>query len=298
MRYPTLLILGLIAFWMGCQNAPLSPSEIRHHEDIPTRDSLARKADVYLPPGYHSQEGKKFPVIYMFDGENLFFPDSAKMRLAWQIDTLLDQLITAGEMEPCIVVGVWSTYRRPVEYLPNKGFEHFPDSVRERFMRTYKEPESDHLLEILVNDIKPFIDSEYRTLPDARRTFVGGAASGALVALYAVSEYPGIFGGAACLSTHWPISPRDMFPDAARAMIDIMGKNLPDPANHKIYFDYGTQGYDVFYEPYQTQMDAHMQARGYKRGKNWLTEKFPEHGSTPLDWGRRFPDALRFLLSS
>jgi len=296
MRYPFLLILGLVALWMGCQDAPLSPSEIRHHAEIATRDSLERKATVYLPPGYNSRSQKKYPVIYMMDGENLFFPDSAKMRLAWQIDTLLDQLIMAGEMKPCIVVGLWSTYRRPIEYLPNKGFEHFPDSVRQRFLSAYKEPESDHLLDILVNDIKPFIDSSYRTYEDAKHTFIGGSASGALVALYAVSEYPAVFGGAACLSTHWPVSPRDLFPEAARALIDAMGENLPDPANHKIYFDYGTQGYDVFYEPYQTQMDAHMEARGYKRGINWVTEKFPEHGSTPLDWGRRFPEALRFLL--
>lgn len=299
---PLLLILffsSILAavFSAGCGPSELSPSEIRHHAALETRDSLQRKADVYLPPGYHSSPRKRYPVIYMLDGQNLFHADSSMYGLSWEIDSLLDTLVLARETEPVIVVGVWSTQRRILEYMPDKGLAAFPDSAKQRFLQAYKEPESNYFLQILVEDIKPFIDSEYRTMPDAAHTFISGAAQGGLTAFYAISEHPEVFGAAACISTHWPISPRDMFPEAARALVDALGANLPDPATHRIYFDYGTEGYDALYEPYQMQMDAHMKARGYEKGKNWETLKFEGAGGYPPDWRARFHTPLAFLLS-
>ena len=99
------------------------------------------------------------------------------------------------------------------------------------------------------------------------------------------------------MSTHWPISPRDLFPEAARALVDELGSLLPDPATHKIYFDYGTLGNDQHYEPYQKQMDALMSATGYKQAENWVTRKFPGSSGFATDWGARFQFPLEFLLS-
>lgn len=292
-----LLAFAVFYFFAGCKSTPPSPSEIRHHADIPTRDSLKRKADVYLPPGYFTEKKRRYPVIYMQDGQNLFFADSAVMKVSWGADTLLDQLIDQGKLPPFILVGVYRTYRRILEYLPNKGFDQFPDSTKQRFLRSYKEPEGDWYLEILTKDIKPYIDSMYRTIPDASHTFVGGSNSGALIALYALCEHPDVFGGAACLSTHWTNSPRDLFPDAAHALVAEMGSLLPDPSTHKIYFDYGTEGNDMYYEPYQTQMDTLMAAKGYVQPVNWVTRKFPNDSGYETYWGARFGIPLEFLLS-
>ena len=299
MRYLTVFLsfFACIFLLAACGPSTPSPSEIRHHADIPTRDSLQRKADVYLPPGYFTGKKHRYPVIYMQDGQNLFYADSSIMRVSWGADTLLDQLIQGKKIPPCIVVGVYSSYRRILEFMPDKGFDQFPDSTKQRFLRAYKEPEGDWYLNILVKDIKPYIDSVYRTVPDASHTFVGGANSGALTALYALCEYPEVFGGAACLSTHWTISPRNLFPDAARALIDEMGSLLPDPSTHKIYFDFGTKGNDMFYEPYQNQMDGLMAAKGYVQPGNWVTRKFPDDSGYEVDWGARFHIPLEFLLS-
>ena len=299
MRYPTVfsLFLGLLFMWIGCGTPASSPSAIRHHAAISTRDSLVRKADIYLPPGYFSQKKQRYPVLYMQDGQNLFYPDSSIMGVSWGADTMLDMLIAEGKIPPCIVVGVWSNYRRILEYMPNKGFDQFPDSTKQRFLRSYKEPEGDWYLEILVEDIKSFVDTEYRTRADAAHTFVGGSNSGAITALYALCEYPEVFGGAACMSTHWPISPRNLFPDAARALVNTMGAILPDPATHKVYFDYGSMGNDAYYEPYQKQMDSLMAAKGYKNPENWETREFPGASGYEIDWGARIQFPLEFLLS-
>lgn len=299
MNRPILFLTGLL--WLilaGCGGSRQpSPSEIRHHAGVPTQDSLQRKLDVYLPPGYADRPDQRYPVVYLFDGQALFHPDSSKLGAAWEIDELLDSLISGGHMEPCVVAGFWSTPRRIVEYMPGKGFEQLPDSLKQLFMQYYAAPESDWLLKILVEDIVPFVNKEYRTKADPGSTIIGGSGSGGLMALYAISEYPEVFGGAICMSTHWPLTGADKYPAATRIMVEAMGAGLPDPQGHKIYFDYGTVGGETMYEPYQQQMDFLMEQRGYVQDRNWVTRKIEGGETTPQSWGARFYIPLQFMLS-
>ena len=97
---------------------------------------------------------------------------------------------------------------------------------------------------------------------------------GALISLYALCEYPKVFGGAACLSTHWPVAftmQNNPLPDA---MFSYMKTHLPNPASHRIYFDYGTETMDALYPPLQKKADAILKANGFKTG-SWLTKEFP-----------------------
>ncbi|MGH9902040.1 MAG: alpha/beta hydrolase, partial [Pyrinomonadaceae bacterium] len=105
---------------------------------------------------------------------------------------------------------------------------------------------------------------------------------------YAVSEYPEVFGGAGCVSTHWPAGDG--------LVIGYRAKRLPGPRRHRFYFDYGTATPDAQYEPYQKKMDEVMRAAGYVAGKNWVTKKFEGEEHSERSWRKRAGVPLVFLL--
>lgn len=99
-----------------------------------------------------------------------------------------------------------------------------------------------------------------------------------------------MFGGTACLSTHWPA--------VGDAMIAYLAAFLPPPGMHKIYFDYGTETIDAAYEPHQRRVDAVMRKAGYAEGKNWLTLKFEGAEHSESAWRERVHIPLSFLIES
>jgi predicted NAD-dependent protein-ADP-ribosyltransferase YbiA (DUF1768 family) len=115
-----------------------------------------------------------------------------------------------------------------------------------------------------------------------------GSSAGALISLYAISEYPQVFGGAGSVSGHYPLG-EGMLVDAFRC-------KLPDPRCHKLYFDFGTETLDKSYEPYQWQLDAAVAARGYTRGCNWLTCRFAGAEHSERAWRARVDIPLEFFL--
>jgi pimeloyl-ACP methyl ester carboxylesterase len=119
---------------------------------------------------------------------------------------------------------------------------------------------------------------------------------GGLISLYAALEYPRVFAGAACLSTHWPLSlthDSDAFPTA---MIDYLAEKLPRHRRPRLYFDFGTATLDARYPPHQARVDALLLARGYTAPRRRLTRRFEgaEHNETA--WARRLRIPLTFLL--
>lgn len=113
--------------------------------------------------------------------------------------------------------------------------------------------------------------------------------------MYAICEYPGIFGGAICMSTHWPgILSMNENP-VPSVFFNYLKNNLPNPNSHKIYFDYGDQTLDVLYPPLQKQVDGVMVAKGYT-SKNWTTSFFPGENHSEASWSKRLDVPLLFLL--
>lgn len=147
---------------------------------------------------------------------------------------------------------------------------------------------SDRHLKFIVSELKPFIDAHYRTLPGGGDTFIMGSSMGGLISAYAVSEYPGVFGGAACVSTHWPA--------AVGAVVDCQAANLPEPGAHRLDFDFGTATLDAGYEPYQQRMDWSLRHRRYADGEDWITRKFEGAEHSEKAWRLRAGLPLRFLL--
>jgi enterochelin esterase-like enzyme len=118
---------------------------------------------------------------------------------------------------------------------------------------------------------------------------------GGLISMYAICEYPQIFGGAACISTHWPgIFRTDNNPLPAAEMQYLAG-SLPSPRNHKLYFDYGSQTLDALYKPYQLEADEIIKSKGYN-AKNWTTREFAGKDHSERAWKERFTQPLLFLL--
>lgn len=250
-----------------------------------------RNVDVWLPPGYFDDPTARYPVVYMHDGQNLFDPATAYGSVEWQIDETMGRLLASREIRPAIVVGVWNTSRRWAEYMPKKAYDMATEAQRnEANMRFAGVPVSDGYLRFLVEELKPAIDRAYRTRTDRADTAVMGSSMGGLISLYAICEYPNVFGAAGCVSTHWPAGDG--------VVVEYLRKTAPDPATHRIWFDYGTETLDALYEPYQERADQVMRSAGFVDGRNWTTRKYPGEEHSERSWSKRADVVLKFLLAT
>jgi len=260
---------------------------IQRHAGFPSKYVSARNVDVWLPPDY--SEDKRYPMLYMHDGQNIFEPISSIGGVAWEMDKAITRLVEAKKIPSVIVVGIWNSDIRWREYMPQKAYEApaFEKNRMAFIERAGGDSVSDSYLKFLVEEVKPFVDANYRTLPDQQNTFIMGSSMGGLISLYTISQYPDVFHGAGCLSTHWSAGLSEL--------VDEMAKMLPDPNSHRLYFDFGTEGLDAAYEPFQIQMDEHLRKAGYDES-NWMTRKFEGADHNETAWRARVELPLEFLL--
>ncbi len=147
-----------------------------------------RNVIVYLPPGYEHEPHRGYPVLYMHDGQNLFDPETSFIRgRTWEIREHADRLILAGDIEPLIVVGIYNTPRRLEEYT----------HARDRRMGGGL---AGKYGQMLVHELKPWIDDRYRTRPGEADTGLGGSSLGGLVSLYLGLLHAETFGKLAVMS--------------------------------------------------------------------------------------------------
>src|SRR5438067_9927034 len=263
-----------------------------------------RRVVVWLPSGYRAH-GPRHAVLYMHDGQNLFDKATAGYGMEWQIDETLDRLIREEKVRPTIVVGIWNTPKRLQEYVPSKAFNGLPTTYREKVRALYGgDPLSDGYLKFIVLELRPMIDRRFNVKTNRANTVIIGSSMGSLISLYAIDEYPRIFGGAGMMSTHWPLF---MTPDGksvgdeeyeivSSAFERYLAPALPDPRTHKLYFDHGSETLDAIYKRYQERVDAVVARRGYRQGVNWLTRSFPGQKHNEISWASRVDVPLRFLL--
>jgi predicted alpha/beta superfamily hydrolase len=224
---------------------------------------------------------------------------------SWDADDVAAKLMQESKVQDFIIVGIWNGGKtRHADYFPQKPFESMNAEQRDFVIKQLQptgqpteifQPVSDNYLKFLVTELKPFIDQKYLVYTDRKHTFVAGSSMGGLISMYAICEYPGVFGGAACLSTHWPgIFSMENNPVPA-SFVNYLKKNLPDPKNHKIYFDHGDQTLDAMYAPLQKKVDEVMKAKGFS-GKTWETQFFPGKDHSEKSWNERLNIPLEFLL--
>ena len=289
--------------WSFAQFPHVVSGSLVHYDSVSSRYISARPVDVWLPEGY--SPANKYNVLYMHDGQMLFDSTTTWNRQSWNVDDVISRMLKEKKIKDLIVVGVWNGGNtRHADYFPQKAFELLSPSERDSIYaagRNNGAPvfnqypvQSDNYLRFLVKELKPFIDSAYSTYKDRKHTFIAGSSMGGLISLYAICEYPDVFGGAACLSTHWPgIFSMNNNPVPA-AFFNYMEKHLPDPATHKIYFDYGDATLDALYPPLQQKADKVMKLKGYKT-KNWITRYFPGENHSEAAWHKRLHFPLTFL---
>ena len=286
------------------QDLRLTSGTVKRFKNFPSKFVDARNVDVWLPDGYDPKN--KYAVLYMHDGQMLFDSTTTWNKQEWGVDEVMGKLTDEKKIRNCIVVGIWNngSYRH-IEYFPQKALEYLTPAEKTELLNTttgeekkrllFDGPVSDNYLKFLVQELKPAIDSSFSTFKDLKNTFIAGSSMGGLISMYAICEYPEIFGGAACLSTHWPGTFKTENNPVPGAFLAYLKDHLPSPKNHKLYFDYGTGTLDAMYKPYQQKADAIMKAKGYS-SKNWITMEFPGENHSEKAWRKRLEIPVLFLL--
>lgn len=273
-------------------------------DTFPSKLVTPRNVDIWLPDGYDGK--RKFAVLYMHDGQMLYDSATTWNKQAWDVDDAVGKLLGEKKIRDVIVVGVWNSPTRYTDYFPQRAYEMLTpverDTINARLRKSRMDlfggntVNSDNYLRFLVTELKPYIDSHYAVRTDKANTFVAGSSMGGLISMYAICEYPDIFGGAACLSTHWPglFNADNPIPQKFMAYLQ---NHLPDPKTHKIYFDTGDATVDAMYPPLQKQVDEIMKSKKWT-SKNWMTRYFPGDDHTERSWRKRLDVPLTFLLSN
>jgi len=220
-----------------------------------------RRIWLYLPPDY-AKSKKKYPVLYMHDGQNLF-ENKTSYSGEWGVDEYLDSIYKKGEKE-VIVVGIDNgLFKRMQEYNPWE-FQNFGEG------------EGDKYVDFLVKTLKPFIDKHYRTLKDKPNTFIAGSSMGGLISLYAVLKYPKVFGGAGIFSpAFWTASGIDSTVIAAAKKV-----------NTKLFFYAGGKEGDSMV-PDMKRIEKEIK----ERSSSPIKEKIdPDAQHNEAAWRKYFPD--------
>ncbi len=290
------LIIVLVSLFSGCtatqkseEEAPPAPSQVILHENFASKYVAARTIEVYLPIGYDST--KSYAVCYMHDGQNLFSAERTFNKVEWGVDEALDSL--GYDM---IVVGIHNTGLRYQEYMPQKPEAAVQPALEiawvtdsNRFKSLRGALLSDAYLRFIVEELKPWIDRRYTTMPDRDHTFIMGSSMGGLISAYALGEYPGVFGAAACLSSHLPAL--DGF------VLEYFALGKPSTSlGSRLWMDHGTEGLDSTYAPFQVQADSILLSKGWTRGVDFESRVYEGTTHHESSWRERLPSIFAFLV--
>lgn len=300
------IIVLLLIFTAKAQNTlpEVVSGKVERIENFESKHVTSRNIDIWVPENY--SESKKYAVLYMHDGQMLFDPKSSWNKQAWNIDNVASKLLESNKIKDFIVVGIWNGgATRHSDYFPQKPFHYLSQSQKDTLNTQLKHshvpiktsfiPQSDNYLKFIVEELKPYIDKNYSVSSDQANTYIMGSSMGGLISMYAICEYPEVFGGAACLSTHWPGSFTLKNNSMPEAFIKYLDNHLPNPKNHKIYFDCGDKTLDELYPDIQKKVDQVMIKKGYNEN-NWSTQFFPGENHSENAWSKRLHIPLEFLL--
>jgi enterochelin esterase-like enzyme len=303
------LAAGPASLWaLGSARAQPLPEvgtgRIERIEFSDARHVGARPVDVWLPADYSPL--RRYQVLYMHDGQNLFDGRHAYGGKSWRADVALSRLVKAGRIADTIIVGVWNAgVERYAEYYPEKALTFAPEDARREYVDVASNGRSkaDAYLRFLVEELKPAIDQRFATRPGPQNTFIVGSSMGALISIYALCEYPQVFGGAAGLSTHWVGRPtawgRERVRNAALplAAMSYLSQKLPPAGHHRIYTDRGDDWLDSLHAPAHLMVAEVLRERGYTAADAW-TPVLPGTGHNEADWAARLEGVLGFLMGS
>jgi predicted alpha/beta superfamily hydrolase len=242
---------------------------VRYHRQMEGEGIKPRDVIVWLPPSYEKFRRKRYPVLYVQDGQNAFDPATSFMGVDWQIDKNADRLIRDGRMQEILIVAIYNTADRRQEY---------SDS-----------PQGRAYMRFVVEKLKPFIDKQYRTRPGREHTAVMGSSLGGLISFLLVWNYPRVFSQAACLSP--------VFAHRDINVVSLVEKYAGRNKKIRIYIDNGGVGLDEQLQPGCEAMLSALLAHGFRMGDNleWYRDPQAEHNEQA--WSKRVWRPLLFLYS-
>ena len=252
----------------------MSSGQLRKHERFRSR-FLRNQRDlvVYTPPGYADQTARRFPVLYLQDGQNLF--DGATSFIPgqdWHVGRTADAAIDNRAVEPLIIVGIYNTRARVSEYTPT----HVPKLGGGR---------ADRYAKFLIEEVKPFVEREYRVLPGSLHAGIGGSSLGGLVSLYLGLKHSAIFGKIAALSPSvwWN-----------QLFIHRFVKALRVERRPRIWLDIGTREGARMVEDVERFRDLLLQ-RGWRLEQGLHYERVEGAEHNEIAWAQRVRPFLEFL---
>jgi len=234
-----------------------------------------RKAYIYLPESYEEDEDRRYPVLYMFDGHNVFFDEDATYGKSWGMKDFMDftetQMIIAA-----IECNTHPDNSRLKEYSPFTFDDDYYGHVHGKGKKT---------MDYIVHEFKPYIDENYRTLPDRNNTFIGGSSMGGLMSLYALMKYNKYFSAAAALSPSLWTHPEKLM---------HMVKTARLRKNTSIYMDYGSKEFDN--HPYMRELFVTFTAILIEKGVYVNSRVVPKGTHSEASWEKQVPFFIDTLL--
>lgn len=255
---------------------PMPEGEFRKHAGFRSKFlPTARDVLVYLPPGYYAEAARRYPVLYLHDGQNLF--DGATAFIPgqdWRVGQTANALISQQAVEPLIIVGIYNTGRERVE-------EYTPSADP----RLKVGGKADLYGRLIVEELKPFIDLHYRTRAGAVDTGLGGSSLGGLVTAYLGLRYPCVFGKLAVVSP-------SVWWDGRRILRDV--KALKSKTEARIWLDMGTGEGVRAVKDARLLRDA-LLAKGWNLDRDLRYQEAQGARHTETAWAQRVEPILRYL---
>jgi len=240
---------------------------VRYHRNFKGRSVLPRDIIVWLPPSYDSFPDKYYPVVYMHDGQNVIDPLTSSFGVDWQIDEVADSLIRVKSIKDIIIVGIYNTEKRGSEYNTTelgKAYVNF-----------------------IIEELKPFIDGTYKTLPDYKNTAICGSSSGGLISFIISWENPDVFSNSACFSPAFKISNIDY--------VTPVAKYIGAKKDLKIFIYNGGIGLEEQLQPGIDEMMLVLKDKGFveKQDLLFIKDSSAEHNESA--WAKYVYKFLEFF---
>jgi enterochelin esterase-like enzyme len=243
---------------------------VKYHLNFKGKGIRSRNIIVWLPPFYFLEKEKKYPVLYMHDGQNIFDPRTSSFNIDWQIDENADKLIKQGLIEEIIIVGIYNTIDRWSEYSENDtGYAY---------------------MRFIVDSLIPFINKYYRTLHGREFTATGGSSMGGLISFMLLWEFPNVFSKAICVSPAFKIS-RFNF-------VDNVNSYQGEEKYLKFYIDNGNDALDTKLQAGVDEMINALDEKGFTEKKDYYFFKDYDGSHNENSWSKRFWRALIFMFGT